>query len=48
MEKVIKKKENKKEGGKAARLQKIRKQGQKTSQVREKNSDLLFGERSIK
>jgi hypothetical protein len=48
MEKVIRKKENKNEGGKAARVQKIRKQGQKTSQLREKNDDLLFGERSVK
>lgn len=37
-----------KKGGKAARVKRMRRGNTKTTEVREANSDLLFGERDVK
>lgn len=48
MENVKNPEGKKKEKGKAVRLQKIRKQGERTSELRKKNDDLLFGEKDVR
>lgn len=48
MENVKKQESNKKEKGKVVRLRKMRKQGERTSETREKNDDLLFGEKDVR